>query len=30
VLYGSKAKTYVPKERGGMFSRFKGWVKNIV
>ena len=30
VLYGSKAKTYVPKERGGVFSRFRGWVKNIV
>ena len=30
VLYGSKAKTYVPKERGGVLSRFRGWVKNIV
>lgn len=30
VLYGSKAKAYVPKERGGMFSRFRAWVKNIV
>jgi cell division protein FtsA len=30
VLYGSKAKAYVPKESGGMVNRLKKWVKNIV
>lgn len=30
VLHGSKAKAYVPKESGGMVSKFKNWVKNIV
>jgi len=30
VLYGSKAKTYVPKESGGMVNRLKKWMKNIV
>ena len=30
VLHGSKAKTYVPKESGGMVSKLKNWVKNIV
>jgi cell division protein FtsA len=30
VLYGSKAANTGPRESGGMVSRLKGWVKNIV
>jgi cell division protein FtsA len=29
-LYGSKAKTYVPKENSGVVNRLKKWMKNIV
>jgi hypothetical protein len=30
VLYGSKARNHVTKESGGMVSKLKNWVKNIV
>ena len=30
VLYGSKARTFMPKESGGVFGKMKNWMKNIV